>query len=342
MHYLKIHGRPLLLVSLLICGLIFAPILFSRVQAFETETKTEEDDDIDTDPEEIGENKKKEAEREIDIEVDDDSATIKSVIKNSQDKDDFTIDISLINELRIHTLYKSRAADTKVNLEFQVRLYSLFEFVDNDGDGGYNEDSDSILQELELESFNPIVYRNESAHILEIESTDGIFLVRIYAVEGFTDINGSIIDPAEIKVDFEIHDFPFTESNSLLGLQIYFQTNAQYHFEEKSHGEEDEFRQNETEIALEDQDFTGFFAWNNEANIDGVLQAVNSTNILPNGNDKKLILIYPHGMDIVHDPIFGLTLDYGISIPGYAWILIFGSIATTTLFLVKTIYRKRK
>lgn len=319
-------------IFLLLSGLLLSSSLTLGTSQEEGSILTEEDPDIDTDPEEIDAEKKKAGERVVTVDVEDDSAQIKSVLKTGNQKDDFTIDVSAISDLKIKALYKSHLELTNINLEFQLTFYSIVEYHDNNSDGVYSTDDDTAVQELVLDSFQSFVYESGNAHILTINSTDGVFLVRIFAVEGYADINGTIVSPAEIKIDFEFHDFPFMEDSSLLALSIKFQTNAGYNWQNNTKGEDEGLAEAETAVELEGNDAKGYFAWADYAMADGVEVEVRGSPLKDKGNEKNLFLNYPHANDIVHDPKIGVE-DTSFSIAGFPLMLLFSFVGVAGLII---------
>jgi hypothetical protein len=319
-------------IFLLFSGLLLSSSLTLGIAQEEGSFLTEEDPDIDTDPEEVDDAVKKAGERVVTIDVTDDSAQIKSVLKTGNQKDDFTIDVTTITDLKIKMLYKSHTELSNVNLEFQLTLYSIVEYNDTNGDGVYNTDDDAMVQELVLDSFHPFMYENLSAHILTLNSTDGVFLARIFAVEGYTDINGTIVSPAEIKIDFEFHNFPFEEDDSLLALSIKFQTNAGYNWQNNTKGEDEGLAEDETAVELEGKDAKGYFAWANKAMADGVEVEVLGSPLKDHANDKNMFLNYPHATHIIHDPKIGVE-DTSFSIAGFPLMLLFSFVGIASLIL---------
>ncbi|MHA1674246.1 MAG: hypothetical protein ACTSYI_11545 [Promethearchaeota archaeon] len=319
-------------IFLLFSGLLLSSTLALGIAQEEGSILTEEDPDIDTDPEEVDDAVKKAGERVVTVDVTDDTAQIKSVLKTGNQKDDFTIDVDAITDLKIKMLYKSHTELSNVNLEFQLTLYSIVEYNDTNGDGVYNTDDDTAVQEVALDSFQPFMYENLSAHILTLNTTDGVFLVRIFAVEGYAEINGTIVSPAEIKIDFEFHNFPFLEDESLLTLAIKFQTNAGWNWQNNTKGEDDGLAEDETAVELEGKDAKGYFAWADYAMADGVEVAVLGSPLKDNPNDKNMFLNYPHATHIVHDPKIGVE-DTSFSIPGYSSLAFFALVGIAGLIV---------
>ncbi len=313
-------------------GLIFTSLVYS------SSIFVRGDDDIDTDPDGFSEEMKKNAERIVSISYNGYSARMVSKLKYSEDNDEFTIDITTINELSFKGLYKSHTDSNKINLEFQLRFYTIVEYLDEDEDGAYNADVDSYVGEYEINNFSPIMYTDGEAHIFEIETTDGIFLARVFAVEGITDINGTIVTPMEVKIDFEIHNYNYIEAESRLALLVHFQTNAAYGWNEKTHAEEQMYEDDETEVEMKNRDAIGYFSWANTALADGQEVDVVGSSLKNSGNGKKIYLNYPHASDIIHDPKIGFVGDFSLS-----WLFwAIGVISVTGMVMTVYIVRKRR
>ncbi|MHA1561105.1 MAG: Loki-CTERM sorting domain-containing protein, partial [Promethearchaeota archaeon] len=199
---------------------------------------------------------------------------------------------------------------------------------------------DQEIQEMVLDSWQDISYVNLSAHIFTINSTNGVFLVRIFAVEGYTDVNGTIIAPAEIKIDFEFHNFPFINETSLLALQTKFQTNAVFKLKEETRGEDEGYAEKEDSVELESGSAVGYFAWAENASADGVEIEVLTSPMKLGASEKFMYLNYPHATHIVHDPKIGFVSEISaFYISGFPLVTVFSVIGIASLVLI---IRKRK
>ena len=327
------------IVGVTIIGLIFisltsSSMTFTVANVMDSEIE-EPEFEIDTDPDEIDEGKKRESERVVTVENNTNTAQIKSILKYSDQKDDITMDISAINSLFVKGLYKSHTLFTQINLEFQITFYSIVEFLDENENRIYEPDLDQEVQEMVLDSWEDISYVNLSAHIFTISTTDDVFLVRIFAVEGYTDVNGTIIAPAEIKIDFEFHNFPFLNETSLLALQTKFQTNAVFKMKDETRGEDEGYAEDEDSIELEEKSAVGYFAWAENAVADGLPIEVLSSRVKVGASEKFMYLNYPHATDIIHDPKIGFVSEIGaFYISGFSLIMMFSIIGVASLVII--------
>lgn len=322
-----------------IIGLIFISLSSSSLDSALANKITSENEvpefEIDTDPDEIDEDKRRESERVVTIENNSNSAQIKSILKYSDQKDDITMDISAINSFFVKGLYKSHTIFNQINLEFQITLYSIIEFVDQNGNEIYEPDIDLEIQEMVLDSWKDISYVNLSAHIFTINTTNDVFLVRIFAVEGYTDVNGTIITPSEIKIDFEFHNFPFMNETSLLALRTKFQSNAVFKLKDETRGEDEGYAENEDSIELESESAVGYFAWAENASADGVEVEVLSSPMKLGALEKFMFLNYPHATDILHDPKIGFVSEISaFYISGFPLVMAFSIIGIVSLILL--------
>jgi hypothetical protein len=278
--------------------------------------------EIDDEPDEVNENTRKANVREVNVDVTSTTAKISSQLKPASQKDDFTLDLTTAGNLEIKGLYKEKSTATNVNLEFQVEFNALVEFEDGNSNGVYDVESDSLIRTYLLNSFDPIEYYTENSpqgttlHILTIHTTDGVFIARFYATEGFLDVNNILITPAELKIDFEIHSFPYQNVDSGLALDVRVQTNAGFEQKTKSRDENKGYAENESAVEATEGDYTAFFSWVNGASADGTEIEVKTSPISAHSQaseSQKFYLNYPHATDIIHDPKIGID---GILVEG--------------------------
>ena len=59
----------------------------------------------------------------------------------------------------------------------------------------------------------------------------------------------------------------------------------------------------EREVRMTSDDFSGFFTWSEQVEVDGVIQNVTSSDL---DDEDEVVLVYPRGQLIVHDPKIGI------------------------------------
>jgi hypothetical protein len=284
----------------------------------------EDDDEVNDDEHEI--------EREVEVRVEANRVEIESTIEKEgiagETENSFEIEFEVNGEVEIKLEYEEEfeyednvEIGREMKLEFEVEFESIIEFVDNNGDGLYNEGESVSVYELEDREFTPISYTTEivddvTVHKITTQTVDGVFRVTLHIAGEFTIIGGEAVRPTEVKIDIEIHNFPYTHENSKLALECKIESVMETE-EEKEVGDVEE------EIKVTYGNYQGFFSWKNTSTVDGVERPVLSTELMddPEEGKRKLYLIYERGTAIVHDPKIGI-LGVITAIPTMPWIMV--------------------
>ena len=296
--------------------LLVLSITTTAAIAQEEDDQVNEEEQVNDDDEQ--EDDEQEMEREVKVEV---VETNKVEIKSTIEKEDiageiensFEIEFEVNGEVEISLKYEEEfeyednvEIDRETKLEFEVEFESIIEFVDNDGDGLYDEGENVFVYELEDRGFTPISHTTEivndvTVHKITTQTTDGVFGVTLYAVGEFATIGGEAVRLTEVKMDIEIHNFPYTRENSKLALECKIESVMETE-EEKEVGDVEE------EIKITYGNYQGFFSWKNTAMVDNIEKPVLSTELMddPDEGERKLYLIYERGTSIVHDPKIGV------------------------------------
>jgi len=265
----------------------------------ETETSTSSEDDDDSN------------DREVTISATDTYVEIESELESGGVEDSFTIEVEVgPNGADFKVEFETETATNETEREFEVEFDQLIEYIDVNDNGVYDDSVDDDVQTLELVSFDPLVYTVENTangpvHIIDVMTTDGIFGARVYAVGDFTEINGSIIAPTQVKIDVFIRDFNFTDADSLLALKVELSTELETSLDNETEDEEDGRAVDEAEMDVLLTDVTGFFSWKESAEIDGVTHQVNSSIHELTATEQEIYLSYQQGGEIIHDPKIG-------------------------------------
>lgn len=283
----------------------------------ETETEQNEDEDEDEDDDGIDDETETKNERELRIEYDDNDVRIESKLRFGEQKDEIDIEIEVHDEPKIKLEYSSEAGSTEIELEFKVKFYSIIEYIDQDDNGVFNESVDQTVQEYRLDqvTYDPINYTtevtadNSTLHIITISTNDSVFLLRLIVVTEFTMIDGNLITPTQAKLDIEIHNFPYNDSNSTLALQTKLEATQEYEHDGETEDETEGRSEKEEEVEITMGGFVGFFSWAETALIDGFNQTVKSSPVEDDegSTDQKIFLNYPRGTHIIHDPKIGVA-----------------------------------
>ena len=194
-------------------------------------------------------------------------------------------------------------------LEFEVYFKGLIEYVDLNGNGVFDFKNDTLIEDYGINSFQPIEYSlspisgDSNLHYFLLNTTDGIFATHIYFVEEFTYVEDNLISPTEAKIDIEITNYNYLNDSSQLALITKLRSDGDY-YEERENAED------EKEVFIENDIYTGIFSWKETALIDGVEMEVktNELEIDEDENIQILLLNYPRGNHIYHDPKIGISI----------------------------------
>jgi len=312
----------------------------------------DDDDGVDDDFEE--ENK-----RDIEIEVSDNEFQIESKLRNGDIKDEIKLKVTYDGDgVGVKISYEEEMesegaieSESEFELEFKVEFRKIIEFVDLDGNGMYDKSIDQVVQEYDLNSFQPIVYTTLSIsngttlHYVIVNTTDGVFAAHIFFVEEFVVVNGTFIAPTQTKIDIEISNFNYLVDDSQLALYVKLESEKEYKEDDETDDEENGHATEEDGVVVESNGYSGIFTWNESALIDGVVMNVLSNTLEVDDEDEmeqKLILSYPRGNHIYHDPKVGITLGQSLT-SSFPSVLI-GTVASVTIIgvVVVVILKKRR
>ncbi len=301
----------------------------------------------DDDNDEIDDNLEALNSRTIEIEVQSNGITIKSTLEGGERPDEFELKISTEeNQLQFDMEYNHDIESGEIELNFYLIFYSVIEYVDLDSDGLFNASNDQLIQEYKIENFRPVEYskitneNNTQIHVINVTTTDGVFSTQIYAVEEFELINTNLISPTEMKIDIAIHNFNYLNGSSSLALLMKL-SDDEYEGEEETEDETEGFADNEMEVETTLGDYSGFFSWAKYALIDGSSQEVKAN---LNEANSELLINYPRGSDIHHDPKIGiegiLRFSPSINILSTILIIILIGILSFSIVISKQEYRE--
>ena len=288
------------------------------------------DDFIDEDLDGIDDDFEESNERTIELSIGLDEIQIESHQRNGENKDEIQLKIQYNNEgISIKVSYESEfeteSIETEFELEFEVEFQKLIEFIDIDGNGMYDKDSnDQFIQEVLLNSFQPVNYTTQALsldttlHYLIINTTDGIFTAHIYFVEEFAYVDETLLTPSQAKIDIEISNFIYSDPSSQLALYVKLSSEAEYEHEvdHETDDEEDGYATDEDGIHTKSNGISGIFTWKENASVNGVVRdvLVSSLDVDDvNETEQKLLFNYPRGSHIYHDPKVGIVVGSGVT-----------------------------
>lgn len=306
MKHATLNKALLGMVFLLLVSSIVVVSATTTTEDETTETETTSEDGTTTSINDDGSN-----DREVTVTMTSTHAEIESQLESGGTEDSFKIEVDVgANGVEFKIAFEAETAINETERAFEVDFRQLVEFIDNNSNGVYDESIDTDVQTLELVSFLPIAYSTENisgttVHVFDVSTTDGIFGARIYATGDFTDINGSLIAPTQVKIDVFIRNFNFTEVDSQLALKVGLSTELETSLSDQTEDEEDGRATNEAAVDILMTDINGFFSWKESAVIDGVAYQVNSSIHEVSATEQEIYLNYPQGNEIIHDPKIG-------------------------------------
>ncbi|KKM82117.1 hypothetical protein LCGC14_1322820 [marine sediment metagenome] len=218
-------------------------------------------------------------------------------------------------------------------LEFKVRFTGLIEYVDLNSNGVFDREIDEFIEDYGINSFQPITYMltpisdDSNLHYFLLNTTDGVFAAHIYFVEEFVYVDETLIAPTQVKIDIEISKFNYLDDNSQLALITKLRFEGEGLETDLTEDEKDGYANDEKEIFVQSDIYTGIFSWKETALIDGIEMDVLTSNLETDVEDEHvqiLLLNYPRGNHIYHDPKIGISI--GIPVNSIAPIIITGTI----------------
>ncbi|MBY9019853.1 MAG: hypothetical protein KGD67_02265 [Candidatus Lokiarchaeota archaeon] len=330
-------------------GIIFLGILLFTSASSLVSATDDDDDGVDDDLEESHK-------RNVEIQFEPGEIQIESTLRNGARQDQIKLKIRNESEgLSIEFGYEydlSTENTTEVEIEFEVTFRKLIEFVDLNANGIFNPSVDTLIQEVLLNNFQPVVYTTSplsgdtELHYLIINSTDGVFTAHIYLAEEFDVVNGTFIKPTQTKIDIEITDFNYIDGSSQLALYTKLESEIEYEEDEHTENEDDGRASEEKEVIISTTDFAGFFSWAENAMVDGISKAVLASNLQVDDddeNEQKMYLNYPRGNHIYHDPVMGVMaiVPATMDIPIIIIISIISILGISGVVLIVVLRRRR-
>jgi hypothetical protein len=284
------------------------------------------DEEIDDEDEDgVNDEQEEYEEREVEIEHTANETEIRSGWEGGDLEDEFRVRFRTDEKLEIELEYSTEINATETELEFEVTVEKIVEYVDTNGNGRYDENDTVIstytLGNAEYEVINYTIETtldNETVHIISTSTIDGVFGIVLYVVGSFANLESGTLTPTAVKIDFVINNYNYSANNSQLALQVEVKTEYETEIETETYDETQGYAENETELSIAAGNYTGFFSWLGYAIVDGITRPVNTTVkskvelTAENGEQEfkqkdNIYFCYPRGDSIVHDPKVGVV-----------------------------------
>ena len=247
---------------------------------------------------------------------------------------------------------------TEYKLEFEAILKGLIEYVDLNNNGVFDYEIDELIEDYGINSFQPIAYTLEpisddsNLHYFLLITTDGVFTAHIYFVEEFVYVDETLITPTQVKIDIEITNFNYVDDSSQLALitELRSETENDAEYEERDETIDEKAgiaTDGEKEVFINNDIYTGVFSWKETALVDGVEMPV-LTNRLEvdeeHPNCQKLLINYPRGNHIYHDPKIGISIAIEDPLSSIVPIITAGTVFSVigVAVIASVFFRKRR
>jgi hypothetical protein len=344
-----------ILLTLLFIMSLFSPVVLAEGdesdddemdEVEDDEADDKDDDGVDDDLEDLNE-------RGLHVEIEPGRVEIESVLVNSDGLDEIELEFRAEDGIKVEMELSKHHNTVEPELEISVEFREIIEFVDENGDGYYDDsDVEISVYDLREAEYSEITYitqetvDNETEHVVSAQTTDGVFKVVLHAVGDFAKIESGTIAPSEVKIDLLINNYPYEGNNTQLALMSKLEAEAEYESEEEfeeEHGEEgedhlsEEEDEHEEKIILSSSEALGYFSWADTAEVDGVTTPVKT--IIKNETEGvKIFFAYARGTSINHDPKLGVpyltlssgttetTTDLGMRLVPYLGALVVGAV----------------
>ena len=263
--------------------------------------------------------------RKIEEKIKDDYFEIKSELVSTSDAtSEFVVKVELDNGIRIRYNYEREEYESKEEAEFNIWLKSLIEYYDLDGDGGFDNGEDIIINEIEINSLDKIKHEEEiiddfgnMMHTIKLAAND-VLTSRFYFVETFNEVDNNIITPTEVKFDIEIEEYDYLNDSSKIALYVKIECDGKFKYTSKTYDEEMGFTENEAGLDIK-SDKDSFFTWNKEYKVDDDKKDIIVSYLTDDEEEDEIcfFLNYEQGDKIIHDPKFGIADSIEVFIPFY-------------------------
>ena len=199
-------------------------------------------------------------------------------------------------------------SESEANFHLMVAYVSLVEFKDVNGNGAFDNGTDTIVQEINLRNLTytpPIatpITSQDGKHGIQIvanstaSATNFIFGVKADLFGQYAVVDGKVIAPTESKITTYILNFPFSNTTDKVALQVVAVS---------AYNIEHETSTSENTIRVRSSTAQGFYTWTATATVNGQTATV-APSYETVRNHVVINLAYPSGTSIIHDPILGI------------------------------------
>jgi len=214
--------------------------------------------------------------------------------------------------------YQSQNGSNQTQIQFTLNLVALLEYPSPNDSSAYQPNGTYVQRwPVEHQIVQWGFWRNESVvvddtlvYIFSVTSQDGIFTLRTHVAPVELTVGQGMLSPNSIKVDIEVHEFPFVGNDTRLALQTLLTSQTQ----SQNNGQNAIDNNNLFLSNMEPNMPLGSFSWVPIANGNdsSVIKVVATTAQRAYGNQFDLFFSFLTDAenihsDIVWDPTIGLA-----------------------------------
>jgi len=198
--------------------------------------------------------------------------------------------------------------ESEANFHLMVAYVGLVEFKDVNGNGAFNNGTDTVVQLMSLRNLTytpPLstpITSQDGKHGIQIvanstaSATNFVFGVKADLFGQYAVVDGKVIAPTESKITTYILNFPFKNTGDKVALQVVAVS---------AYNIEHETSTSENTIRVRSSTAQGFYTWTPSATVDGQTVTVKPSYETVR-NHAVINIAYPSGTSIIHDPILGI------------------------------------
>jgi hypothetical protein len=203
--------------------------------------------------------------------------------------------------------------ESEANFHLMVAYVSLVEFKDVNGNGMFDNGTDTVVRVMSLRNLTytvptyiPITSQ-DGKHGIEIaanstaSATNFIFGVKADLFGQYAVVDGKVIAPTESKITTSILNFPFKSTSDMVALQVVAVS---------AYNIEHETSTSESTIRVRSSTAQGFYTSSLTAMVDGKTVTIAPPSTETVRYHAVISVAYPYGTSIIHDPILGI--DFGL------------------------------
>jgi hypothetical protein len=289
----------------------------------------EEQHDSDEDGVEDEREKADEREMKADFDSEENELKVESTLKSGESKNKFEFKIEANERVEFEFKFKKEASNVESEISTRFEFRDLTEFLDNTSNpnnfvNGF-DDSDSVLQIIDLHDLNwTLVYNeqtinNVTIYNIVVSATLGSMVIEFtfFISSSYTLYvdNATLLQPSSVKFNVEISNFPFSDSNSMLAVQLKMKHETETENDEKIEDEtEDEAEglslADEQQIKFSNSSVDSFFSWITTYEADGVNKTIVVSPVTDDDDGvskRKMYFNFVQAQKLFWDPKVGVT-----------------------------------